>query len=88
MAPAAPPNLTPKERAARKAVLSRSIRLREAQVAKWKTFIRDDYLDRAIARLEREIGELQGQRKALDSLNPGAAAEVAAAYLGFQRYER
>lgn len=82
MAPAAPANLTPKERAARKAVLTRSIRIRQAQIARWRLYVQDEWLTAAIGRLEREIEQLQGERARLDSLDPDHARQVGRTYLG------
>lgn len=88
MAPLPPANLNSKERAARKAALTRSIKLRQAQIAKWRLYVRDEYLDRAMAKLEAEVVELAAQRDDLDKLDPDAAREAARLHLGFQRYER
>lgn len=87
MPPKAPANLDAKGRAARKAALTQSIKIRENQIAKWRLYVRDEYLNRAIAKLEAEVAELQGQRQQLDQGELGRSGELAESYLGFQRYD-
>ena len=74
--------MTPAERKAAKAALRRSIRIRERELAKARTYVRDAWLERTIARLELEIGELNGKLAQLDQLRPDQTAQRAAHMLG------
>lgn len=86
MPPELPAGLDAKGRAARKAALTRSIKIRETQVARWRLYVRDPYLDQAMARLQAEVEELRAQREALDHAQPQREQELAASHLGFSRY--
>lgn len=87
MPPRPPAGLNAREITARKLQLNRSIRLRQAEVARMRIYVPDLYWDRIIAAKEAEIAELQAQRAELDRPSTPEGRERARTYLGFQRYD-
>lgn len=87
MPPLPPANLTPKERAARKAALTRSIKIRTAELARLRLYVRDLVLEARIRQLQDQVQELNAERTELDKLDPLGTQDRARRMLGYQRYE-
>lgn len=73
---------TAEERARRKRVLNAAIRAREECVARWSTYVLDDYLRAALERMREELTQLRADRAALDQKDPGRVSELARRMLG------
>lgn len=68
--------MSAQERARRKRVLNSAIRAREEVVARWSLYIRDESLERALARMREELATLKADRAALDTANPGRVSQL------------
>lgn len=82
------PTLTPQERAAARAALSRSIKARERELARLGPYVKDPYLERVRERLGRELAELRAKRDRLDVRKAPQLPDLASRYLGENRDPR